>query len=204
VLDIAQRLRDQLKASGYAAALTRDDDHAMDLESRAAAANRLKADIFLSIHANASMRGAAHGAETYFLSYGSGSAVDPDAMRLARQENLSASRGAPAGGDAELKMVLWEMAQAEYLTSSSRLAGFVQEEMNRVGGTADRGVKQAPFRVLVGAAMPAVLVEIGFLTHADEERELASQEHRDSIASALAAAVERFRQDRLAAAGGRP
>jgi N-acetylmuramoyl-L-alanine amidase len=206
VLDIARRLRDRLRAAGYAASLTREDDHGMDLESRAAVANRFKADIFLSIHANASMRAGAHGAETYFLSYGSGSATDAEAMRLARLENQSPGAGGGSGGapSEDLKLVLWEMAQAEHLTSSSRLADLIQAEMNGVGGTTDRGVKQAPFRVLVGAAMPAALVEVGFLTHQDEEKQLASGDHRDRIAGALAAAVERFRTERLAAAGVRP
>jgi N-acetylmuramoyl-L-alanine amidase len=206
VLDIAQRLRDRLRAAGYAAALTREDDQAMDLESRAAVANRLKADIFLSIHANASMRAAAHGAETYFLSYGSAGATDAEAMRLARLENISpgGSGTASGGRGTDLDVVLWEMAQAEHLTSSSRLAGLIQGELNGVGGTADRGVKQAPFRVLVGAAMPAALVEVGFLTHQEDEKLLGTADHRDRIASALAAAVERFRQERLGAAGLRP
>jgi len=210
VLDIARRLRDRLQGMGYAAALTRDEDQRLDLDSRAAVANRLKADMFLSIHANSSRRESARGAETYFLSHGSS---DDEARRLAMSENEAAGAGADAAaggaspgnaGRDDLRLILWDMAQSEHLASSSRLADLIQAEMNRVGGTADRGVKQAPFRVLVGADMPAVLVEVGFLTHAEEEKKLASGDHRDEIASALATAVDRFRRERLTAQGDAP
>ncbi len=210
VLDIARRLRDRLQGMGYAAALTRDDDQRLDLDARAAVANRLKADMFLSIHANSSRRESARGAETYFLSYGSS---DDEARRLAMTENEGAggsvgSTGAPPGPgearDDDLRLILWDMAQSEHLSSSSRLADLIQGEMNRLGETMDRGVKQAPFRVLVGAAMPAVLVEVGFLTHAEEDKKLASGDHRDEIASALATAVDRFRRERLTAQGDPP
>ncbi|MGH9867080.1 MAG: N-acetylmuramoyl-L-alanine amidase family protein [Candidatus Polarisedimenticolia bacterium] len=199
VLDIARRLRDRLEEAGYAAALTREADRRVDLESRTATANGFDADLFLSIHANSSLRSTVHGAETYYLSY---EASDDEALRVATTENAQGvSQGTKQGEGEDLPVILWEMAQAEHLSRSSRLADLVQTEMNRVGGTANRGVKQAPFRVLVGAAMPAVLVEVGFLTHPDEERKLASGEHRDQIAAALAAAVDRFRQEQLARLG---
>ncbi|HKY33639.1 MAG TPA: N-acetylmuramoyl-L-alanine amidase [Candidatus Polarisedimenticolia bacterium] len=197
VLDIARRLRDRLAGDGYSVALTRDGDEAVDLESRTALANQAGADLFVSIHANASLRSAVHGAETYFLSYG---ASDEEAMSLARLENRSpAGPGAVRGDD--IKAVLWEMAQAEHLASSSRLADIIQTELNGLGGTSDRGVKQAPFRVLVGAAMPAVLVEVGFVSNDAEEKRLASGDYREQVAAAMASAIDRFRQERLRASG---
>jgi N-acetylmuramoyl-L-alanine amidase len=190
VLDIARQLKARLEQSGYVVALTRDEDQAVDLTERSALANHFGADLFLSIHANSSRRTAARGAETYFLAYGP---TDEEARSLARSENR---RGDDDEGDGsgEIGLVLWEMAQAEHLSRSSRLADLVQSEMNGLAGTKDRGVKQAPFRVLVGAAAPAVLVEVGFLTNQDEEKRLATQEYREKIAAALAAAVDRFKQ----------
>lgn len=199
VLDISRRLKERLQGRGYLVAMTREDDQRLDLEARAAFANQAGADLFVSIHANGSLRKGVRGAETYFLSYG---AADEEAMSVARQEN--AGEGGPPGSRRDLDLVLWEMAQAAHLSRSSQLADAIQSEMNELAGTRDRGVKQAPFRVLVGAAMPAVLVEVGFLTNEEEARKLASEGYRDQIASALADAVDRFRQQVLAQAGAAP
>jgi len=200
VLDIARRLKTRLEGSGYRALLTHDDDASLGLTERTAFANHAKAALFLSIHANSSSRPAVRGAETYFLSYGATS--DEQAAALARHENDGGPPGsADDGSRPEISAVLWEMAQAGYLNASSRLAGMIQTEMNALGDTRDRGVKQAPFRVLVGAAMPAVLIEVGFLTNDDEEKKLASQEYRDQIAQALAGAVQRFTQQSERAEG---
>jgi N-acetylmuramoyl-L-alanine amidase len=195
VLDIARRLRARLVAGGIAVDLTRDGDETIDLTERAAIANGKGADLFVSIHANSSVRASARGAETYFLSYGSG-ATDDQAMALARAENAPSGEGGAGGG---IDLVLWEMAQADHLSRSSEAAELIQADLNALAGLADRGVKQAPFRVLVGAAMPAVLVEVGFLTNADEERSLAGSDYRERIAVALAGAIGRFR-DRVARA----
>ncbi len=192
VLDIARRLRSTLQQKGYTVDLTRDEDRSLDLDSRAGFANSKAADLFVSIHANASVRSSARGAETYFLSYG---ATDADAMALARAENRPGGDGegdTGGAGSGEIKTVLWEMAQAEHLSRSSMLAGMIQTEMNQLAGIADRGVKQAPFRVLVGADMPAVLIEVGFLSNADEERDMASEAYRQRIAGSIAAAIDRF------------
>jgi len=208
VLDIARRLKGQLTEAGYRALLTHEGDEGLGLTERTAFANHAKASLFLSIHANASMRPGVSGPETYFLSYGN-AAVDDQAAALARRESL-AGLGTGASAGRELDAVLWEMAQAGYLTASSRLAAMIQEELNDLGGLEGRGVKQAPFRVLVGAAMPAVLVEVGFLTNADEEKKLASQEYREQVARALAGAVQTFTQQRerqegaLVQSGGAP
>lgn len=193
VLDIALKLRGRLREAGFSPMLTRQDDRAVDLASRTAEANHSRAGLLVSIHANASPRSMARGAETYFLS--AGTAGESETAALARTENLGGSDFEPGTGgsdDAEIRMVLWEMAQVGHLSASSQLAEMIQTEMNTLGDTRDRGVKQAPFRVLVGAAMPAVLVEVGFLSNPEEEKLLATDAYREQIATALAAAIGRF------------
>ena len=190
VLDISRRLRSQLERSGHRAALTRDEDASLTLTARTALANHLKAPLFLSIHANSSLRDGARGAETYFLSV---SGADEEAAAVAHGENASPMGDTiPAAASGEIKLVLWEMAQAEHLARSSRLAETIQAELNQLTGQKDRGVKQAPFRVLVGAAMPAALVELGFLSNSADEALFATDAYKDKVAAALASAVTRF------------
>jgi len=98
-------------------------------------------------------------------------------------------------------LILWDLAQNRYLAESARLAEEVQREMNLLVGTRDRGVRQAPFSVLMGATMPAILVEVGFLSNPDEAGKLASDAYRDRIADALARAVATFRRVSDGAAG---
>ena len=208
VLDLSQRLRFLLERNGLEVVLTRENDQAVDLPLRTALANHMRADLFISIHANFSGRGNARGAETYFLSWDGN---DEEADSLARREGAHAATPGSASSE-RIDLVLWEMAQAEYLGRSSRLAEQVQDEMNALAGAPSRGVKQAPFRVLVGAAMPAVLVEVGFLSNKEEESLLAGSDYKDRVAAALASAVERFRSESMREAsagtfdggGGRP
>jgi len=96
---------------------------------------------------------------------------------------------------ADLKLILWDLAQQEYLQESSRFAQDIQEEMNRATGVQNRGVKQAPFKVLVGATMPAALVEVGFITNPDEEDKLKSDNFQDMMVEALVRAVQRYKTD---------
>ena len=192
VLDLSQRLGELLRRAGLNVVLTRDSDQEVDLSLRTALANHMKADLFISIHANFSARSKARGAETYFLSWDGG---DADSDALARREGSHAPSG--ASSSERIDLVLWEMAQAEHLGRSSLLAEEIQDEMNSLAGIPSRGVKQAPFRVLVGAAMPAVLVEVGFLSNAEEEAQLAGTPYRERVAAALAAAIERFRAESI-------
>ncbi len=192
VLDIAQRTARLLeKRLGVEVLLTRERDQDIPLDERAAIANHHRGDLFVSIHANASPRRSANGAETYFLAY---QAVDDDASRLALRENQGRSVS-PGSKPEGLEMVLWEMAQAEHLAESFSLAQTIQEEFNQVLATKDRGVRQAPFRVLVGAAMPAVLVEVAFITNPKEERLLRTIEFRNKIADALVASIARYKEE---------
>ncbi len=91
--------------------------------------------------------------------------------------------------------MLWDLAQQEYLHESSRFAQDIQEEMNRISGVTNRGVKQAPFKVLVGATMPAALVEVAFITNPAEETKIKSEEFQKTVVDALTTAVERYKTD---------
>lgn len=175
--------------------LTRDEDADLPLDTRAAIANQHRAALFISVHLNSSLGAGAHGAETYFLSL---DASDARAAAAARTENRApaapAAPGIPADDPAfaDLELILWDLAQTRHLAESQRFAKLVQEELNITLGLRDRGVKQAPFRVLMGAAMPAVLVELGFISNPDEERKLLLPDYRDQLVDALVRAVSRY------------
>ena len=195
-LSIARKLRALVvNQLGLQVFLTRDRDLEVELDDRTAIANNYKADLFVSIHANASRAQGARGAEVYFLSY---QATDDEGRRLAKLEGEALP--APSGVGSDLALILWDMAQAEHLEESSALASRIQEELAVVTGSEGRGVKQAPFRVLVGAAMPAVLVEVAFISNPDDEKLLAAETYQGKVAAAVARGIVRFEQDRAARA----
>jgi N-acetylmuramoyl-L-alanine amidase len=198
-LAIARKLRAELVSErGLQVFLTRDHDVEVGLDERTAIANNYKADLFVSVHANASRARGAKGSEVYFLSY---QASDDESRWVAQSEGVAEPIAqAPAGSD--LALILWDMAQAEHLEESSALASRIQEELAVVTGSEGRGVKQAPFRVLVGATMPAVLVEVAFISNPEEEKQLASDAYQSKIAASLARGIERFRREREARVGG--
>jgi N-acetylmuramoyl-L-alanine amidase len=200
-LAIARKLRAELvNARGLQVFLTRDRDAEVGLDERTAIANNYKADLFVSIHANASRARGAKGSEVYFLSY---QASDDDSRWVAQAEGAAEPYTQAAPGS-DLALILWDMAQAEHLEESSALASRIQEELAVVTGSEGRGVKQAPFRVLVGATMPAVLVEVAFISNPDEEKLLASEAYQSKIAASLARGIERFRRERAVRLGGAP
>ncbi len=199
-LDIARRLRDLLtEEMGAVVILTREDDRAISLEDRTAMANHNRADLFVSIHANASRRNRARGAETYFLSY---QATDDEARAVAAIENntIGLDEGVPRGRG--LEMILWDIAQSAYLRESSDLAEIIQDKLNDALGITNRGIKQAPFKVLMGATMPAVLIEVAFISNPDEERRLRDPAFKDRIAQAIHDSIERY-HDRYLSGRGR-
>ena len=170
--------------------LTRDEDRLLGLDERTAIANHNRADLFVSIHLNASSQSAATGAETYYLS---SDATDAEARTLAARENLSPQGSRELPPDlADLELVLWDLAQNRYLAESGALAESIQRQLNQLTGTRNRGVRQAPFRVLMGAMMPAVLVEVGFVSNEKQEALLRSSRYRNDIVNAVAAAVDEF------------
>jgi N-acetylmuramoyl-L-alanine amidase len=191
---VAHRLADEIgRKMNVRVILTRSDDTLISLDQRTAIANQYKADLFLSVHMNAAVVKGAHGSETYFLS---ADASDELARKAAETENASAKAASPgAASSSDLKMILWDLAQQEYLSESSRLAQAVQDEMNRATGVQSRGVKQAPFKVLVGATMPAALVEVAFITNPEEEAKLRKDEFITTVVGSLTAAVQRYKTD---------
>jgi N-acetylmuramoyl-L-alanine amidase len=173
--------------------LTRNGDEGLRLDDRTAIANQNKADLFVSIHLNSSLGSGAYGTETYFLSP---QATDTRAARAAAAENAGAEGTAGAGDAAEqqdLQLILWDLAQAHHMVESQRFANMIQGELNQTLQLKDRGVKQAPFRVLMGAMMPAVLVELGFLSNPEEEKKLQDPAYRDQLVDALARAIGRYK-----------
>lgn len=164
--------------------LTRDKDINVSLENRAALANNNKADLFISIHTNSSYRKEARGPETFFLSL---KATDEEARMLAYLENNPAEfeKGITGENEDEIQIILWDMAQSAYLKQSSLLAESIQKELNSLLRTSNRGIKQAPFKVLAGVACPAVLVEVAFISNPKEERRLQTEWFQNNIAQAV-------------------
>ena len=202
-LEIAKRIVATLpRTLACRAVLTRDSDIQLPLDDRTSIANHEKADLFLSVHANSSRSASAQGSETYYLSL---EASDKIAQEVASRENEVNGGGAARpgaaspGGNPDLDFVLWDLAQSAHLKESSEIAEAIQVELNTVSATTSRGIKQAPFRVLVGATMPAVLVEVAFISNPEEEKRLRSPEFQQAVADAVARAVARFYARRLPA-----
>lgn len=186
-LAIARKLSSALSAkTGARIVLTRNDDTLISLDQRTAVANQYKADLFLSVHLNAAVVKNARGSETYFLSL---EASDELARKAAETENASVSSTSAN----DLNLILWDLAHQAYVEESSRFAQTIQEEMNAATGVANRGVKQAPFKVLVGATMPAALVEIAFVSNPEEEVKLQTDEFQNLMVDALTRAVVRYK-----------
>lgn len=194
VLDVTKRVAklvaDQLRIKVL---LSRDGDHFVPLRDRTSYANRAQADVFVSIHANAHREAASEGVETYFLS---SEPTDNGARQVAALENSVVQLEKPTnGGRVDLvKTILWDLAQSEFQEESSRLAEVVQDSMTKSLRIPSRGVKQAGFYVLGGAAMPAVLIEIGFVTNPKEERKLREHRYRDDIARAIATGLAEYKR----------
>jgi N-acetylmuramoyl-L-alanine amidase len=196
-LQIARELAGKLGATlGVQVLLTRYADTVLPHDTRTAIANQNKADLFVSIHLNSSLGAGAHGTETYFLSP---QASDKRAAQAAAAENLAQEPAAGEPGETadpaaqDLQLILWDLAQSRHMAESQRLANLIQRELNQALQLKDRGVKQAPFRVLMGAAMPAVLVELGFISNPEEEKKLQDPAYRDQLLDALARAIGRYK-----------
>ena len=192
-LSVALRLRTLLeRLLGVRVILTRSGDTVVALDRRAAIANNDRADLFISLHANSAQRDVVTGAEVYYLSideYGQ------EAREIADRDG----RFLPVsgGGVREIDMIPWEMAQARYLAPSADLAAFVSTELGRRVPLSPRPIQQAPFRVLVGANMPAILVEMGFISNPEQERQMAQVDFQTRVAEAIVTGVVQFR-DHLA------
>jgi N-acetylmuramoyl-L-alanine amidase len=189
-LSVSRRLRTLIESRlGLKVFLTREDDRTMSLDDRSAFANNHRADVFLSIHANSAVRPALKGAEVYYLTV-----ERADAEARKRADENATTLPALGGGNRAIDLILWETAQARYLEQSATLAGYVEQSLRPRIEMSPRAVQQAPFRVLVGANMPAALVEIGYLSNADQETQLATAAYQDQVAQALLDALIKFRE----------
>jgi N-acetylmuramoyl-L-alanine amidase len=188
-LDIAKRLAALLETSmGSEVVLTRKDDVYISPEQRTAIANQNHADLFISIHANSSTLRSATGVETYYLNFTS----SQEALEVAARENASSQRSVADLGD-----LIKKIALKDKIDESREFAAKVQQSLYsgsvRAGNrTRDRGVRKAPFIVLIGAEMPCVLTEIGFLSNPKEEALLRKPEYRQKIAEALYRGVSQY------------
>jgi N-acetylmuramoyl-L-alanine amidase len=191
-LAIARKLRELLENRlGVRVIFTRDEDRDLPLDERTSVANNNKSDLFISIHVNASPRRNAKGSSVYFLSQ---QASDEESRRVAAAENAPSARAASAT-NRDLQFILWDMAQTASLNESSVLAEILLEELlGSSGEENNRGIKQAPFRVLMGATMPSVLVEVGFITNPDEERLLRTSKYQEELAQAIFRGVLRYKE----------
>ena len=191
VLDVARRLEARLVAeTSIEVILTRQRDAYMPLCARTELANRVGADLFLSIHANAAKDQRARGVETYYLDL----ATDPDAQIVAARENAASREGMH-----DLPNLVRSITMHNKFDESRDLAGMVQRNMIRAvralhPDAQDLGVKQAPFVVLIGANMPSVLAEISFLTNQEDAAFLATDAYRDRIADALLQSILEYQR----------
>jgi len=193
-LALSRRVKAALEAELQArVVLTRDKDAPLPLPDRVTLANKTRPDLFLSIHLNSMptqrQRLANEGIETYFLS---ASASGEEARKVAARENGESAGPARGPGNDTLAFILADLQRAETHTDSSRLAYAIHEALISGTGAPDRGVQQAPFYVLMGLDAPAVLVELGFISHPDEARRLGDPAYQQRLASAIAAGVRRF------------
>ena len=193
-LAVAQKLGARLEANlAVRVVYTREDDRFVSLPERGRIANRADGKLFISIHANAAPSQAAHGTETYFL----GTHKSEAAERVMERENAAARLSSDADHYSGLdeQALIWQtLASSTYLRASERLASEIEAQFAERAGRASRGVKQAGFYVLWGASMPAVLVELGFVTNASEARFLASEAGQNRLADALFRAVRDFKE----------
>lgn len=192
VLDLSKILANKIERDlGLEAILTRTTDTYLTLEERTAMANTHKADLFISVHANASRNQNAHGVETYFLNL----TADEDSIAVAARENATSKKNI-----SELQEILNDLMQNAKINESSRLATYVQRGMHgkvsaHFSHVADKGVKQAPFYVLLGAQMPAVLIEAGFISNPRECRRLMDEQYQRTIANGIVDGIRSFIND---------
>ncbi len=192
VLKVAKKVAQKLKKRlGCQVVLTRRSDRFLPLEQRTAIANARKADLFISIHANASRDRRARGIETYFLNF----ALDEKAMAVAARENATSTKRI-----SELQNILKDIMKNTKINESARLARHIQNNLvgilkKRYRGIKNLGVKQAPFFVLIGARMPSVLVEISFISNRQEERHLKDDRYLDQIAEGIVRGIESYARD---------
>lgn len=195
VLSVAEKLKTRLEEElDLKVVLTRTADYFVGLKERTAIANNNGAELFLSIHANATFRKEIEGFETYYLSFKSS---DKKAVKYAEMENQALGVKGGADEEALLEAILWDMAQTSFINESREVASIIQRSLVHDLRGSDRGVRQAPLAVLMGARMPAVLVEIGFISNPEQELRLNRESHQEEIARSLYRAIETYHRKLL-------
>jgi N-acetylmuramoyl-L-alanine amidase len=189
VLDVSLRLGKLLKQRlGADVIFTRSDDTFIPLETRTAIANKSQADLFVSVHANSSSDASARGVETYYLNFTS----SPESLELAARENAVSQQSIHQLSDLVKKIALHDKID-ESREFASDVEKYLYEGLDQGNpGLKDRGVKQAPFVVLIGSNMPSILAEISFLTNPDDARQLRDPNYRQRIAESLYRGVARY------------
>jgi N-acetylmuramoyl-L-alanine amidase len=189
VLEVGKRLGKLLETRlGADVVYTRQDDTFIPLETRTAIANQEQADLFVSIHANSSRDPDARGVETYYLNFTS----NANALEVAARENAVSDKSIH-----ELQDLVKKIALKEKIEESREFAGDVQQSLHtglavKSPGIRDRGVKKAPFIVLIGANMPSILAEISFVSNPTDERKLQTSEYRQRIAESLYRGISKY------------
>ena len=195
-LAVARRVKGVIEARlGIRVLLTRDDDRNIALDDRTALANNNKADLFISLHANASVRRSVMGATVFLAAFDE---TDSGAARPAPGERVPTF----GGGLRDIELVPWNLAQTRHLAQSAEFAAVLEQQLRNRVPLAAHAVDRAPLRVLESANMPAVLFEMGFLSNAEQEKQLALDAFQASIAQSVYDAVVRFR-DALNGGGAR-
>jgi N-acetylmuramoyl-L-alanine amidase len=183
VLNVASMLKERLAEKGYRALMTRETDVYIPLKERTKFATKHNADVFVSIHVNSSTNSKASGVETYYLALAS----DESAKITAMRENVGSGYSVE-----ELDELVGKILKESKSAESRRLAQFIQDALVHSTKAKDRNVHHAPFVVLIGAKVPSVLVEIGFLSNAGEGKKLVTQEYQRQIADAIAEGIEQY------------
>lgn len=192
-LQVAKRLETALEKAGMEVILTRSSDTDLSLSARVQKANAQKADLFISLHANSMptrrLRAKAQGIETFFLSVSASGEV---ARRTADRENAEEGEVVTASAVDPLQLILSDLAKTEAHADSSRLAYAVHQAVIHSTGAEDRGVQQAPFYVLNGVQAPAILLELGFISHPEEAKQLKDPRYQERLAQAIATGVKSY------------
>jgi N-acetylmuramoyl-L-alanine amidase len=188
-LDAARRLKTLVESRlGVRVVMTRDDDRAVSLDERDAIANNSKADLFLSLHANASPSASVKGAEVYYLRL---DRAGEDARRNAAATELILP--VVGGITRPIDIIPWDLAQASHVEASSHFASMLEEELEKRVPPGPRPLQQAPMRVLSGANMPAALVEMAYLSNSEQEQRVKSDEFQGGVVQAMYDAIVRFK-----------
>ena len=192
-LSIARKVRTRLETAGLRVIMTRDDDRFIPLPQRVEIADKNGADLFVSVHINASKTKKLNGFECYFLS----DATDDNAMALEAIENAYTriGEGAQIEHSKPLDKTLWDMALTENRAESAALAGSICTAIDKSAVTKNRGIRSARFFVLKNNHIPSVLVEVGYISNRSDEKKIQDSEFHDKIADGVASGILEYKKE---------